>query len=97
MTEELQERFLEHLRHEGRGRDTIRRYRRALSDVYLADPEVIRIRMALKRDDLSYDDVLDIVAEHLKALDLGTGRCEPVAIFLGRYPVYVDEITYPFK
>ena len=55
LTAELQERFLEHLRHEGRGRATIRRYRRTLSDLRCL-PGAERLRLARKLEKVCPED-----------------------------------------
>ena len=55
---------------------------RLLADIYLADDELIRIRMTLDGKDLSDDDLVQVCVQFFKSFHFGTGQCHGVGVFL---------------
>ena len=67
------------------------------TNIYLVDPEVVGVGVALHFNDLGNYYVLYILAKYLIALYLGAGVGHSVAVFLCGDTVCVCKIVKPFK
>ena len=58
---------------------------RLCSHIYLADNQLVRVRMFLNLFNLSNDNLIQIRVQLLKAFHLGSGQGHGIRIFLGRH------------